>query len=1140
MTQFKYMENVTDQSNHGELLAPNGKPSNLSPELYAYVRTPEFKEFFGDWEKGKGIGHSCVLDGNGEPLVLYRGQWSHEDKPFVNYGDGIYFTPQREAAIGYGLDNDPIPAFVNARKPCKVDFDGDADTEDNDLHADVKSEYRYAAKEGYDILIATNTHDGENYLDQYVVVDNSQIRRIDTLDLEAILSRNVSFYNQSIHMNDSNSNDLGSDGKEFYLKAERELKKFIGEEGIDFKQRLGMPLCIVNDSFGSDSKYVKPQDAYINEIGFRDGKLSVKGNIDDDGVPVKVNGLQDLGRQGIKNLIDEVREMHEAQRLSDSLKDVVSELKDTNLLNEPIELKHPVQIAYMNASHVKVVENLSVASVESAESIMLYTNSRDAMGGFNPYFLSDLDRGKIYQVIDDLKDVAASRKNALSDIKSLSEEERAGLIDFYLSGDMPKKDSLAFEKAMENDPALKEDVRMYALIIHGIKEEGLKEENNRLQRVKDEAKENEKSNKPEITPSLNKEDKTMSNEKDQKSVGEVVNAVQEEKKAQPEKKATNNEIGKEAKSIIHLDTIAEKVRGKNENPDQSVVIVRSRDVASKANVYQAFGEDAVKLSAQSKNVELSNPAINGKQYSVAKFPEESAKSVAKDLAAANVSVNLVNGRGESIANDKNFSQAANVKEAAKEVAKDASKEAVKDPAREAQKENATPKQAASNANSERINDAVSKAYEGRIEAFNQAKQSAKENSVVIVEIKQPKEDKSYFQSFGKDAQTIAALLNKEVKNTPQNVNYVSLNKNDLDKLTPLLEKDGMKAVKVAVNDNLKETVKEIANPSKSVAIAENSKVQYEIGKNMHAQGIYDIKLYVDEKKVAAHHITKEDRNAFFNKEVTAKDLVAKYFSKELNGATPEVSRFQKADLTTVNNQSVTNAHVFKSEKGNLFFSANLDGKPLSPQFITEEKAKGFKEGKISLEDMMKAAYPTKMAPKLSDEQFNSPAISDGRKIDYFRIAKEQDQSKADYGKYKLSAGVDGQHFKSGALPLKDLNEYFDKVASKATLVERRFGEALQLKSAFEKYRLPDGLKMGENASFNIEKDNAQRRYFISGELKGSSLERKELSFNDAKAYWKHSATEEQLGAKYYPKEIKAAVKVKDVELSKEREYSLKR
>lgn len=33
------------------LLAPNGKPSNLTPEQYRQVRTPEFKRWFGDWEK---------------------------------------------------------------------------------------------------------------------------------------------------------------------------------------------------------------------------------------------------------------------------------------------------------------------------------------------------------------------------------------------------------------------------------------------------------------------------------------------------------------------------------------------------------------------------------------------------------------------------------------------------------------------------------------------------------------------------------------------------------------------------------------------------------------------------------------------------------------------------------------------------------------------------------------------------------------------------------------------------------------------------------------------------------------------------------------------------------------------------------
>jgi len=35
-----------------KLLAPNGKPSNLTPEQYKLVRTPAFKEWFGDWEKG--------------------------------------------------------------------------------------------------------------------------------------------------------------------------------------------------------------------------------------------------------------------------------------------------------------------------------------------------------------------------------------------------------------------------------------------------------------------------------------------------------------------------------------------------------------------------------------------------------------------------------------------------------------------------------------------------------------------------------------------------------------------------------------------------------------------------------------------------------------------------------------------------------------------------------------------------------------------------------------------------------------------------------------------------------------------------------------------------------------------------------
>ncbi len=52
--------------------APNGKPSNLNEEQYEAVRTPEFKNWFGDWENDPKNA-SKVVDENGEPLVVYHG-----------------------------------------------------------------------------------------------------------------------------------------------------------------------------------------------------------------------------------------------------------------------------------------------------------------------------------------------------------------------------------------------------------------------------------------------------------------------------------------------------------------------------------------------------------------------------------------------------------------------------------------------------------------------------------------------------------------------------------------------------------------------------------------------------------------------------------------------------------------------------------------------------------------------------------------------------------------------------------------------------------------------------------------------------------------------------------------------------------
>ena len=101
----------------GGLIAPNGKLSNLTPEQYKLVRTPEFKAWFGDWENDPKNA-SKVVDENGEPLVVYRGDSSASKKGFI-FKTGFnrmsyiskdrlpnqyfhYFVDNYDVALGYG------------------------------------------------------------------------------------------------------------------------------------------------------------------------------------------------------------------------------------------------------------------------------------------------------------------------------------------------------------------------------------------------------------------------------------------------------------------------------------------------------------------------------------------------------------------------------------------------------------------------------------------------------------------------------------------------------------------------------------------------------------------------------------------------------------------------------------------------------------------------------------------------------------------------------------------------------------------------------------------------------------------------------------------------------------------------------
>jgi hypothetical protein len=68
------MESIvkTAKENGTYLKAPNGKATKLNPDQWAEVRTKNFKNWFGDWEKDPANA-SKVVDENGEPRVVFHG-----------------------------------------------------------------------------------------------------------------------------------------------------------------------------------------------------------------------------------------------------------------------------------------------------------------------------------------------------------------------------------------------------------------------------------------------------------------------------------------------------------------------------------------------------------------------------------------------------------------------------------------------------------------------------------------------------------------------------------------------------------------------------------------------------------------------------------------------------------------------------------------------------------------------------------------------------------------------------------------------------------------------------------------------------------------------------------------------------------
>jgi GGDEF domain-containing protein len=107
------------------------------------TQTPEFRRWFGD---------SKVVDENGEPLVVYHGTRKKFDAFRLssdgNWGQGIYLTPDKELARGFG--SNVVDAYVSLQNPVYRDA---AMAAYNATGGDRDAVRQYLIDQGYDGII---------------------------------------------------------------------------------------------------------------------------------------------------------------------------------------------------------------------------------------------------------------------------------------------------------------------------------------------------------------------------------------------------------------------------------------------------------------------------------------------------------------------------------------------------------------------------------------------------------------------------------------------------------------------------------------------------------------------------------------------------------------------------------------------------------------------------------------------------------------------------------------------------------------------------------------------------------------------------------------------------------------------------
>ncbi len=328
---------------------------------------------------------------------------------------------------------------------------------------------------------------------------------------------------------------------------------------------------------------------------------------------------------------------------------------------------------------------------------------------------------------------------------------------------------------------------------------------------------------------------------------------------------------------------------------------------------------------------------------------------------------------------------------------------------------------------------------------------------------------SFYELYKQDAVKAAAVLAIEIADRilpdyKKPVKVASFPQSALDVYLPRLIRSG---IRVAICDALDSPLKKKAVQDKAENNDRTIQNSTDMGKKKKEQDAQEapdrtVENTVDVKPARE----KKSKAKVETKAETGTDNEVKTEKKDGQKAeTAQERKPREPQMVTANGEKVTHGHAYQSttNPAEWYFTAKIDGQQLKPQKM------------------------------------------------------EKDEQRPDFGKYKFYVQV-GDTNMSAVASRQDLNAYFDRVATPNQLIEKNFGERLHLKSAYEKYQLPEGV---DPKGVRVAKDRNDNKWKVSVDLgeKGQTS-RHEISFDDGYSLFKtKTATREQIAAKYLNTEI---------------------